>query len=105
MLDKGIGLVLITLGNRGAFYRYKGGYNLIKGFKVKPVDTTGAGDAFMGGMLYNLCSIVKNELPLINKNRMDYMVKFANAVGALTVTRYGAMPAMPVLNEVKKIRV
>ncbi|KAH9316625.1 hypothetical protein KI387_025252, partial [Taxus chinensis] len=64
----------------------------VKGMKVKAVDTTGAGDAFIGGMLSQLA----NNLSLYqDEKQLREAVKFANACGALTVTERGAIPALP----------
>ncbi len=59
-------------------------------FKVEPIDTTGSGDAFLAGFLHGLLA----EKPIREA------VLFANAVGALTVTKLGAQSSLPYLNEV-----
>ncbi|KAL4557138.1 hypothetical protein LXL04_035309 [Taraxacum kok-saghyz] len=72
----------------------------VAGVKVKPVDTTGAGDAFVGGILSKLAldtNLYKDEA------RLREALLFANACGALVVTKKGAIPAMPTKDEVHKI--
>ncbi|KVH88485.1 Carbohydrate kinase PfkB [Cynara cardunculus var. scolymus] len=72
----------------------------VPGVKVKSVDTTGAGDAFVGGIL----SILASDTNLYkDEKRLRDALLFANACGALTVTKKGAIPAMPTREEVHKI--
>ncbi|GJT47874.1 probable fructokinase-6, chloroplastic [Tanacetum coccineum] len=64
----------------------------VKGIKVDPVDTTGAGDAFVAGVLSKIAadtSLLKDE------KRLRDALRFANACGAITVTERGAIPALP----------
>lgn len=96
----GIKLVLITLGENGCYYKYEKGTGKIDGFKVKVIDTTGAGDAFLGGILYNICEKNICDISSVEKSEMEDIVRFANCVGAIATTKKGAIPAMPNLNEV-----
>ncbi|MEF1327420.1 aminoimidazole riboside kinase [Vibrio sp. M260121] len=84
-------LVLITQGAKGALVVFKGGQELIAGQAVKPVDTTGAGDAFVGGLLARLAQ--HNEWA--NKEAIHSAVNWANGCGALATTQKGAMTALP----------
>ncbi|MGG1679366.1 ribokinase [Neobacillus sp. NRS-1170] len=92
--EMGVGTVIITLGAKGAFL-YSGSNNgeLVPGFTVEAVDTTGAGDAFNGGFAHALST--------------GYTVReamtFANAVAALSVTKIGTATAMPNKHEVEAI--
>ncbi|KAF5959920.1 hypothetical protein HYC85_001129 [Camellia sinensis] len=80
-------LLLVTEGSKGCRY-----YTKFVAVKVKPVDTTGAGDAFVGGILTSLAS----DLNLYkDEKRLREAILFANACGALTVTEKGAIPALP----------
>lgn len=73
------------MGSKGA-YVYGGENNkLVPAFKVKPVDTTAAGDVFNGALAVALAE---------GKGIME-AVRFANAAGALSVTRLGAQPSAP----------
>ncbi|MFC5449888.1 carbohydrate kinase family protein [Paenibacillus aestuarii] len=94
--------ILVTLGEHGCFYRTGGTTGHIHGFRVKAVDTNGAGDAFLGGILYQILQQSKsfNEL-----SRMDTesMITFGNAVGAIVASKQGAMPAMPNLTEIQNM--
>jgi len=71
---------------------------IVPGVAVKVVDTLGAGDAFLGGLLVGLAEspggLLHDQAALVDA------LRFANAVGALTTTRYGAIPALPRLSEV-----
>lgn len=97
--DMGITMILVTLGAKGCFYRYPKGVGHVKGFNVNAVDTTGAGDAFFGGFLYHISKI---DMPLgdLDRDRLEEIIWFANAVGAICVTKKGAIPAMPSMAEV-----
>ncbi|QCX34396.1 carbohydrate kinase [Caloramator sp. E03] len=99
----GIKLVLVTLGEDGCFYKYKKEIGKIDGFRVKVIDTTGAGDAFLGGVLYKICQKGICDISSIEKSEMEDIIRFANCVGALATTKKGAIPAMPTLNEVLDI--
>jgi fructan beta-fructosidase len=95
-------LLLITLGEKGCFYRLGGRCGRIPGFKVKQVDTTGAGDAFLGGILHGL--LERGELLQgLTEMELQQIIVFANAMGALATTRMGAIPAMPCLQDIHKL--
>ncbi|PNY09622.1 fructokinase-2 [Trifolium pratense] len=96
-------LLLVTEGAEGCRYYTKDFSGRVEGMKVDAVDTTGAGDAFVAGILSQLAT----DLSLIQKEeQLRESLKFANACGALTVTERGAIPALPtketVLNAILK---
>ena len=93
LLSLGPKNVISTLGGNGAMIGDKKGIRHIPGFKVKVVDTVGAGDAFNGGFAY---AISKGH-------NIDDAVRFANAVGGLAVTKQGAFPSMPSLKQVNDL--
>lgn len=93
-------LVCVSLGKKGSKYIYKNLTNKIPSIKVKPIDTTGAGDAFFAAILMNLDGINKNEW---NKELLDGIFKFANIAGALTTLKVGAIDGLPSKEEIKKI--
>lgn len=101
LLDKGMALILVSLGERGAYYRNHGSFGYVPGYPVNAVDTTGAGDAFIGAFLWKAKRMMREELAFMNPIQMKQMVKFANAAGALTTTGSGAIPAMPILEQVQ----
>lgn len=85
-------LLLVTEGPEGCRYYTKKFSGRVKGLKVDAVDTTGAGDAFVAGILSQLA---KDLSLLQNEDRLREALKFANACGALTVKERGAIPALP----------
>lgn len=84
-------LIIITLGKDGAIYHLNGNSQIVAGKALKPVDTTGAGDAFVGGLLAGLSEAGnwQNEAVLVE------VIRKANASGALATTAKGAMSALP----------
>nr|XP_023892555.1 probable fructokinase-7 [Quercus suber] len=85
-------LLVVTEGSEGCRYFTKEFKGRVAGVKVKPVDTTGAGDAFVSGIVNSLAS----DLNIIqDEKRLREALLFANATGALTVTERGAIPALP----------
>ena len=88
--EKGVENVLITLGSKGVFISDGNREEIIDSFKVKTVDTTGAGDAFNGGFLAALSE---------GKDIWQAAV-YANAVAALSVQKLGTTPSMPSREEV-----
>lgn len=91
LLAKGCRGVVIKLGDKGAFVAADALREMIPGIAVDAVDTTAAGDAFAAAMAVALAE--GKDLPAA--------ARFANAVGALKVTRMGAQPGMPARVEVE----
>ncbi|HHW7567504.1 TPA: aminoimidazole riboside kinase [Mannheimia haemolytica] len=84
-------LIIITLGKDGAIYHFNGKSQIVAGKALKPVDTTGAGDAFVSGLLAGLAQTPNwhDEAALVE------VIRKANASGALATTAKGAMSALP----------
>ncbi len=92
-------LVVITQGAKGALVIFENRQIRIAATKVTPVDTTGAGDAFVGGMLARLAQADDwHNWPLI-----ESAIKWANGCGALATTRKGAMSALPEQDELNAL--
>jgi ribokinase len=87
---RGVETVVITLGARGAYVNGPGERRLVPGFKVKPVDTTAAGDVFNGAL----------AVALAEGKALADAVRFANAAAALSVTKRGAQPSAPRRREI-----
>ena len=104
LANKGPSVVIVTLGARGAFIRIGDKTKFFNTFDVKTVDTTGAGDAFLGAFLAKIIinnrGISRMELDNLDDEMIDDLMLYANASGSLTTTRSGAIPAMPALNEI-----
>jgi fructokinase len=103
LYEMGNCVVLVTLGSKGCFYRYPGGIGQLPTYEVNTIDTTGAGDAFLGGILYWFSCLTLTEIQKLNQNEFQDIIRFANATGALTTTKKGAIPALPCLEEVKRV--
>lgn len=93
--DLGVQAVIITLGSNGAFYDFQGRSEMIPAFKVKAVDTTGAGDTFIGAMT----SVLKPDLSNLSES-----VIFANKASSLTVQNYGAQPSIPYKKDISRVK-
>ncbi|XP_047327199.1 probable fructokinase-7 isoform X2 [Impatiens glandulifera] len=85
-------LLIVTEGSKGCRYFTKQFKGKVPGIKTKAVDTTGAGDSFVGGMLYSLASDIDIYQ---DEKRLREALLFANACGALTVKEKGAIPGLP----------
>lgn len=84
------GFLCATLGERGAMALVKGEILHVRGFKIKAVDTTGAGDVFHAGFIYGL----------LQNWELVEILKFANAVAALKCREIGGRKGIPTLEEV-----
>ncbi|MFI3329443.1 MAG: carbohydrate kinase [bacterium] len=97
LLKKGVKIVVVTLGANGCYVCNKEGGVHVPGFKCKAVDTTGAGDAFWGAFLHKVTENAGLNSTL--EELVEY-ARFANATASLCVESYGAIPAMPTIQEV-----
>jgi ribokinase len=86
----GIEAVIITIGSKGAFYDVNGKSGIIPAFKVKAVDTTAAGDTFIGA----LSTVLKSDF-----SNIEEAITYGNKASSLTVQRFGAQPSIPYKNE------
>ena len=84
-------LIIVTLGKDSALYHLAGKKDIVAGKALKPVDTTGAGDAFVGGLLSGLSQHVNWQKTAV----LEQIIRQANACGALATTAKGAMSALP----------
>lgn len=96
----GTKLVAITLGEKGTFLSTKDSQHIIPSVPVSPIDTTGAGDAFIGCLLYQISNLNDPCEIIENKELLYGMVEKANIAGALTTIGYGAIPSLPDFDQV-----
>ena len=92
LLGRGVKNVVITLGPQGLFFKNTDEEFWIKAFRVKVVDTTAAGDAFMGALACGLSG----------GNPLRPVLRLANAAGALATMKWGAQPSLPSRKELGK---
>lgn len=90
-------LMVVTSGSAGSVYITNDFMGRVPGFQVKAVDATGAGDAFTAGLLAGL---LKHRQAIRTEAILKEVCRFANAVGALTTTARGAIPALPTRQQV-----
>jgi fructokinase len=92
-------LLVVTLGAAGCVYFTPDFEGAIVGFGVDSIDTTGAGDGFVAGMLHGL---IRDPSASSDQERLRAICRFACAVGALTTTERGAIPALPAYDRVRQ---
>lgn len=88
--DKGVEIIIITMGSAGAFVLANGHHEIISTSKVQAVDTTAAGDTFNGAL-----AVALSEGKSINES-----IAFANKAAAISVTRIGAQASVPYRHEI-----
>lgn len=89
-------LYCITLGKKGTYIRNESISTVVPSIEVNPVDTTGAGDGFIGALLYKISSYDDPGSLIAGVGIIDE-IKFANKVGAMITTKKGALSALPSL--------
>jgi fructokinase len=93
-----LNVLIITHGKAGCTYLTQAYHGSVPGFSVVPVDTTGAGDGFVAGLL---AGMVRQPLAWKEEADLHSICAYANAVGALTTTQRGAIPALPTAEQVE----
>jgi fructokinase len=97
LLHPDVRLLVVTHGARGCRYVTRAFSGDVPGFPVEVVDTTGAGDGFVAGLLKGLLA---QPGAFEDESRLREICRYANAVGALTTTQRGAIPALPMAQRV-----
>lgn len=90
----GVKYVIITLGEKGAALIGENKAEIIPAFKVEALDTTAAGDSFIGGFSSKL------DINNINFENLKDAILFGNKVSSIAVQRPGAQPSIPYLEEI-----
>jgi fructokinase len=101
-----LSFLIITLDEQGAYFTTAEHSKTVPGFKIDLVEATGAGDGFTAGIISGLLNALKSEsdkqsaISKLSINSLTAIVERANAIGALTCTKAGAIPALPTAQEV-----
>lgn len=97
----GAKIITITLGKDGTYLSTESFKKTVPSIKVSPVDTTGAGDAFIGCLLYQISELSNFNTIFEDNDLLVKMVEKANKAGAITTTKYGAIVALPNLTQLE----
>ena len=98
LLERGPVVCLVTLGPEGSVYVTPRHSDHVPSFRVKTVDATGCGDGFMAAVLKGV--VETGELAALGPGDLEDILHYANAVGALTATKKGGIPALPTAGQV-----
>ena len=98
-LNKGVKYVIITLGDKGAVLVSKHQSIFIPAYKVNAVDTTAAGDGFIGALVTRLVTSIEEDVMF---KALTEAIKFANKVSSLIVQKHGAQTSLPTMEVVIK---
>lgn len=93
LLDMGVKNLIITLGSKGSLHLNRDKCEFHSAYKVKAIDTTAAGDSFIGGVVREL-----------NGDNISEAIEFGTKVSAIAVTKKGAQTSIPIIEEVIKFK-
>ena len=102
--DMGAALVLVSMGAGGSYVSTRRVAVRLPTYDVATIDTTGAGDAFLGCVLSRVCRMTPDEIGALETGELQDILDSANACGSLTTTKTGAMPALPTREEIDQCR-
>ncbi len=91
----GTRIITITLGKKGTVISTPTFKKRVASIEVDPIDTTGAGDAFIGCLLYQISRLEDPHTIWDDTDGLVEMIEMANKAGAITTTNFGAIPALP----------
>ncbi len=100
ILGLGVKLLVVTLGERGCYYTNGRIERSVDGFAAEVVDTLGAGDAFVAAMLAQLMQFP--DLASLTNDKLDKIMRYANAAGALATQKVGVIPSLPSQIEIEQ---
>ena len=98
--ELGAKVVAVTLGKEGTMVSNRQRIEIVPSVKVDSIDSTGAGDAFVGATLYQLSIGEEPKRLLENFEQLKNIISFSNKVGAIVCTKVGAISALPTQEEV-----
>ena len=104
LLAMGATLALVSMGAGGSYIATRKYAVRLPTYDVATVDTTGAGDAFLGAILSRVCDMSLDEIAALDPFALQDILDFANACGSLTTTKTGAAPALPNAEEIAECR-
>jgi fructokinase len=96
----GARMVAVTLGKEGTFLSVGQTSEIVPSVKVQSIDSTGAGDAFVGATLYQMARENPKNLRDLDFEQLKNMISFSNKVAAFVCTKVGAIAALPTIEEV-----
>lgn len=96
------GLIAVTLGSAGTIVSNGKERMAVPSIKVQSIDSTGAGDAFVGAFLYQIANEENPKIAAADMDLVKKMIFFSNRVGAIVCTKIGAISAMPSLKIVNQ---
>lgn len=100
----GPSLLIITLGSKGCYFYSESAKGGVPGYAIQAVDTTGAGDGFVAGLLSGLLDhqTPRKRFIVPDGKVLEENCRFANAVGAITALSRGAIPSLPTRDQVEE---
>lgn len=99
----GTKIITVTLGGEGTYVSTPGIKIIIPSIKVDPIDTTGAGDAFIGCLLKQIAQTTDLDTLMVPSGPLENMVEQANKAGAITTTNYGAIESLPTQEQINMV--
>lgn len=100
--ELGAKTVAVTLGKEGTLISNGEETAIVNSIKIQSIDSTGAGDAFVGASLYQIAGLENPKNLAKDFGKLKKITAFANKVGAIVCTKLGAIAALPTLEEVEK---
>lgn len=103
--ELGAKIVAVTLGKEGTFVSNGEVTATVGSIKIQSIDSTGAGDAFVGAYLYMIANLELPKALIKDFEKMKEITAFANKVGAIVCTKLGAIAALPSKEEVDSFKI
>lgn len=98
--ELGVSVIATTLGKDGTLISTGESKEIVPSMKIKAIDTTGAGDSFVGAMLFQFSTETEPKSVLSDIERLKEMTAFSNKVAGIVCTKVGAISSLPTFEEV-----